>query len=241
MAIFKPLMNVEYVIALNDLTGTPTSSKIDDKEQVLLRGQSFRPTKESITWYAAPWQLEKIVRTGVQAGEAFKVCRIQQGKSSEFTITRLSDAGEPAAQPHQPAQPIGWNELPPSPLERQLAASIVKAHERNAQQPVPFVAQPVTAPQPQNVTRMPTPANYAPPPPVQTLAEQILTSALIAAIDASLLAEQYAKKRGFESFAFSPEDVRAMALTLVINMTKGVTLTAQAVSAKTDGAAQWQH
>ena len=54
-------------------------------------------------------------------------------------------------------------------------------------------------------------------------------------------ANQHAESKGLVDFAFAPEDVRAMALTLVINMTKNVSLTQpQPQPPKTNGsAAQW--
>lgn len=98
MAIFKPLLNVEYVLSLNDLVGEPTLSKLvnDDgspMKQVRLQGQLHRPTKERIMWYAQPWKLERIILAGILPGEEFKLQIAQKGDTTEFNVTPLNVSG----------------------------------------------------------------------------------------------------------------------------------------------------
>lgn len=246
MAIFKPIMNIEYILSLNDLVGEPTSSRVQKnpdgspKEQVILKGQLYRPTKEPATWYADPWKLERIVRAGIQPGEAFKLVIMQNGNKPDFTVTRLTA---------QDSAPQAWEQVgpPQSDVERQLAASIAQAEARKAraltqQQQVTAAAPPAN----RQVITMPSPTNSSvvqqqtQPKVAQTLVGEVLTSALLTAIDSVVIAGQYADSKGFR-VAFTSEDVRAMALTIVINLTKNGIVPVEGRSSLNPGAPSWNH
>lgn len=79
----------------------------------------------------------------------------------------------------------------------------------------------------------------APSQPVVALSSQLLAGCLVAAIDATLIAESYATSKSAK-ISFTPEDIRAMGLTLYIQHAKQLEQFARDSRDQAQGGATWR-
>lgn len=165
---------------------------------------------------------EMFAAASISAHEPFVMCLRKTRAGAKFVeVQKLSDASEPALDPRRYPDAAGAFEAP-TKLESQLAASIT--HEQQRKTSSSKVTPPVAAVATATQTRKPQPTNpivQIPPPsqPGQTRASNVMASALIAAIDATCLATQYAASKGL-MVTFAAEDVRAIAATIFIQAAK---------------------
>lgn len=169
--------------------------------------------------------IERTIRAlGVQPGDPIRVMKVRhpKGGGHSMRVERFSDAAEPAMD-----------------VEAQLRASIELAREKKARlngqaggqtQPVPSQPSSLTgrntnAPASLPNADAPTHHDSAPPAPLSSKGSMgnLLAGALIAAIDAHVLAVAYAKSKGLTvslALDFNGEDVRAAANCLMIQYFK---------------------
>ncbi|TAL08385.1 MAG: hypothetical protein EPO02_12950 [Nitrospirae bacterium] len=188
---FKPLINVTYTLKLSSFEGRPVESQFG-KDQVLLRADVIAPAEAAgadLPWYTYPWVPERVQRAGIRAGEVFTLCVAQQPGTSKPDL-RVAKAADATG-------------IPESDLERDLRRSIAQK-QREPQQSANVVAMPAR----------PTTA-----PTVQTLASQALAGCLIAALDATAAARDYAAKHGLV-FDATSEDIQGLASTLFIQISR---------------------
>jgi hypothetical protein len=152
----------------------------------------------------------------VGAGVPFNLTLRKRNGQRYYELRRLSDAAEPARHTPAPA--------PPSKLESQLAASI--DHVKAQRTPTPSKVTPAATERSQGSTQQ-----------VNHSAAHMMAAALISAIDAGVLAQQYAASKGFE-LQFFAEDYRAIAATLYIQACKDPLFAERA--AANGGAQQWR-
>lgn len=132
---------------------------------------------------------------GIGKGEPFEVLKKVAGKKTEWRVRRL--------------------EAEPMP---DLKASLGVAG-KSAEKPMPVGSPVRPVPEPPN-----EPTTRPQPNILHTKASALLASGMIAAIDATLQAQEYARAKGVTvtpmEINFNAEDVRAMAITLAIEIFK---------------------
>jgi hypothetical protein len=148
--------------------------------------------------------------------ELFRENGVGQGDPFRLTL-RKSRTGGKYYEVHR-LTPLPEPEPEPSQLERQLTASI-EQHVQDKRQAQPAkVAPTATAGINQQHQRQsnPTPA---PTHVGQTRASAAMAAAMVCAIDALAIAQQYASSRGIH-ISFGPEDIRTTAATIYIQACK---------------------
>jgi hypothetical protein len=144
----------------------------------------------------------------IQPAEFIKCTRIQHGKGSGFTIRveRVPDASDPPA----------WVKAdPPTRMEALLEKSVEMARTTRA----PVAAPTEAAARTQNGSDPAVPTSHQSNGTDSTRitpAASKLCACLMAAVDAAVECETYAKRKGLE-LRFSSEDIRTMANTLAMN------------------------
>lgn len=233
---FEP--NIPVDLALKYDEGRFTEGKRDyigrDGKPRKLPDQMMYTTVNGDQFYLDLPQSEEFEKLGIRRGEPVSICKRVINRVPSWEFQRLSDASEPSHE-HRPAAAGGFEKLPTeinaTPLERKLTESVNQVRARRA------VSQATPAAAPAQNTQPSAPPHNGTAAAGQTRSSAIMGAALIAAIDATLLAERYAESKGMD-VAFGPEDYRAIAATLYIQACKDP-LFAERVNA--GGAQQWQH
>jgi hypothetical protein len=145
---------------------------------------------------------EQFAAKHIGAQDPFVICLRKTRSGAKFyEVHKLSDAVEPE---------------PPSKLERDLAASVAHVQrQRETANPSKSSPSPAVA-----ASGGPTnpPVNGIAVVPDRPRGGSLMASALVAAVDALLIAQDYATAKGLTMF--SAEDVRAVANTLYIQHSK---------------------
>jgi hypothetical protein len=154
---------------------------------------------------------DQIEKLGIKKMELISICKRVQSNITRWEVKRVSEAVPPPQPPPQPEQP--------SILESELARSIEQAKTQRV------LVAPAGA-QHHQETRNGNPVQPNSNAPIHhTTISKIMASALIAAFDATQEAERYAHAHDVE-LEFGTEDVRAIANTLFIQLSKEPTCTA---------------
>jgi hypothetical protein len=171
--------------------------------------------------FVPPIVAEKIKEAGIQKMELFRICKkeVREGnkKGIRWEVSKLSDAAEPA-----PAR-NGFDSLP-TDLESKLQASIDHASQQKAQRDPASQASPAAPAQQSNGVSPATPLQpnhhtAVVDPSGQTGLSQLLGGCMIAAIDAAVLARDYAHAKGL-TIALTEESIQDLTSTLMIHVQK---------------------
>lgn len=181
---------------------------------------------------------EMFAAANIGARDPFTITLRKSRQGARYLeVHALADAQEPALDPARYPDAAGTFEAP-SRLEAQLAASIPYAQQRKAATPSKITpsAAVATNAAPTRVAT-PTPINATAQAQQGTRASNAMAGALIASVDAALIAQAYAADLGFQ-LHFSPEDVRAIAATIFIQASKDPGFLASGSGAS--GGATWR-
>lgn len=143
---------------------------------------------------------------GVGVGDPFRLTLRKRMRGARFyEVRRLSEAAEPAQEPSQ--------------IERELNASLNHYRQQRAastpsKATPPAAAKAGATPRPLEPTQQVNPIAIVPAP-ERPRAGSLMASALVASIDAVIIAQEYAAAKSLP-LVFGPEDVRAIAATLYI-------------------------
>jgi hypothetical protein len=167
----------------------------------------------------------------IAVGDMFRITKKKTAAKGDYIeVRKLSDSAEPAAALDPRRYPdengnvtrAAFDALPTAidatPLERKLTTSINQAQQRKA---ISSTSAPsAAAATDPRVSETPVQhANGTAPATTGTRAGNVMASALVAAIDACLIARDYAAAKGLP-VAFGAEDIRAVANTLYIQACK---------------------
>lgn len=221
----KLLMGTPLVVLLEDTHGEERSSKFSD-------GVEYR---FNVTYGAVACHLYLPVdgklalsRSGALAGDEVEICKRMKNQSLEFTARVIGDARTLGRSGPGPAQsPAGWTpgpariEAPPPAREARQAALADSGPAPFA--PMPAYAHGAAAPQSGFTSgaaaRQFAPAPLTAPASVPSPATVLMAQCLMAAVDIAVGVESYAKAKG-KALTFNEEDVRAMGISLHINLSK---------------------
>lgn len=189
-----------------------------------------------------PFSLTVRKRNGQRFYELHNLATQRVASPERAYVTPPAPPAPPAANG---APAPNWDDIPtsmpprtpapePSREEALLEASIARAKAQKAQRAA-ATATPAAPSQPARESSQPS--NVTPIAAGHTRASSIMGAALISAIDACILAEQYARTKGIE-LEFGHEDYRCVAATLYIQACKDP-LFAERASAS-QGASQWR-
>ncbi len=218
MAILKLQLDEPVEVALKFAKGKFYESKFPGQD-----GQLMYSLTSGECVFLPESTDELFAGKGIGANEPIVLCLRKTRAGAKFLeVHKMSDAEEPAApalDPRRYPDAAGAFEsnlkaaLAPSKLESQLAASITQQQQRKAL--ASKLTPPVTAVT--NTTEPPSinPIAIVPKP----KAGSLMASALVAAIDACIIAQEYATSRGL-AVTFAAEDLRAIAATLYIQHAK---------------------
>ena len=201
--------------------------------------QFMYTTSDDRRVYINPPEAAEITRLGIRRGMKFRITKQMKGKKvTGWLIERLD------------VQPIRKPE-PESEMARTLRESIDLANSRKAPAGPQQVVRPAAvAPMPETAHPVsPEVTQSDSPKPVRTVATRLISGALVASIDAYLIAVEYAKSKGIHAtldMDFNAEDIRASATSFLIEYYKqgGLTDALSGVAAPTPhvngGAQQWR-
>lgn len=212
MAILKLQLNVPVEASLKFAKGKPFESKFPGNEGQLMY------TLTSGECVFLPLEADEIFASRhIGVNEPFVMCMRKTSRGAKYLeVHKLSDAAEPDEPQLDPTRypDENGNVARPSKLERDLTASIQQAQQRKAAS-----SSKSTPPSAGTAsTQGPTPQNNPiaiVPAPEKPRAGSLMASALVAAVDAIAIAQEYAKSKDM-AITFNAEDVRAIAATLYI-------------------------
>jgi hypothetical protein len=214
MAIIRFDTNVPQDVALKFADGKEVDGQYGSQVMFTLAGDD--------RIFVPPIVADKIREAGIQKMELFRICKkeVRDGnkKGIRWEVTRLSDAAEPEPAP-QPQTPF---DAMPTDLERKLQASIDQATQQKAQRA--FASRPPAAPTQQStetlVNNAPQQSNGNALDAVgHTGLSQLLAGCMVAAIDAAVLARDYAHAKGL-TVALTEESIQDLTSTLMIHVQK---------------------
>lgn len=196
--------------------------------------QFMYTTSDDRRVYLNPPEAEKITQLGIRRGMKFRITKQVKGKKvTGWLIERLDvqTAPRPTVVPRPEPEP-------PSEMERILAQSIEYAQAAKAPAGPQQVVRPAAvlhaAPVTHPVSPEITPSDSPTARPLRTVATRLISGALIASIDAYLIAVDYAKSKGIHAtidMDFNAEDIRSSATSFLIEAFKsGQVRLADAVS-----------
>jgi hypothetical protein len=153
----------------------------------------------------------------IGANEPFEIClRKSRSGAKYYEVKRLSEAAEPALDPARYPDAAGGFA---SKLERDLAASVAHVQQQRKAAVTPSkIAPSSVAATTAGVGVVPNASQHVNPialVPERPRAGSLMSSAMVAAVDAVIIAQAYAASKGL-AIAFGPEDIRAIAATLYI-------------------------
>jgi hypothetical protein len=154
---------------------------------------------------------ETFASKNIGADVPFVICMRKTRAGAKFyQVERLSDAAEPET-------PFD----PPSKLESMLAASLAHEQQRKAAVTPSKSSLPPVAATEAPISQAPQQINPIAivPAPERPRAGSLMASAMVAAVDACIIAQEYAQSKGL-ALAFGHEDIRAIAATLYIQHSK---------------------
>lgn len=187
--------------------------------------QFFRATTDERGVYLPRIVEDKLITMRVAAGERVEICKAEQKEGRKrvirWEVKRVDPPGDPAwdnldRQPQQPRNGLPAKNNPPA------------AATNASTQPKPSATQQAQATTPQKG---------------QTQMSHCLAACAIAAIDAAIIAEEYAHSKKY-SLKFGEDQVQAMAVSLYIQHCKSDNIAqmhANQTTRANGGAEPWQH
>lgn len=191
--VLKLETNVPQTIALAFADGLTMPSKFGGEQRMfsLVDGRK---------WFAAPYIADKLKNAGVVANQPFVICKRELVTGNRRVVEYQIETGSAATAPVSTAS------------TSQQTVQVSPSHSIHA---VPAPVAPA-APLVTSASGWP----IAPAPTVDTSAAAIAASTGCAAVDAVLVVESYARSRGLTDFAFSPENIEKLWVTLFIDARK---------------------
>jgi hypothetical protein len=174
---------------------------------------------------------DQIKKLGIKQFELIRIVKRTQGKVTRWLVERAGDTQTEAIEPPPP----NFDDIPTAidatPIERQLTTSINQAKLRKA--PPAKVTPPASTStsHPDSNPLIPNAAGH-------TRASAVMAAAMVAAIDALIIGEQYGKAKG-KILQFNEEDVRCVAATIYIQACKDPLFHERVVTQKVNGGASW--
>jgi hypothetical protein len=201
----KFLPNVPVELALKYATGKAITTDYGDSVMYSLT--------DGRVMFLKPDEAARLHAANIPAGEVFALCRtVRIEGNHKFTSLEICGLGQAAPQGPQSVPPPPPRVM--SPLEASLRASL---RERGIEPTEPVnETRPATVEPPQAPARAAFTAQVA----TNNTIHTTLTASLHAAIDAAAAAESYAKSIDY-AVRFTSEDVRAIALTMLIGAQRG--------------------